>query len=97
VFKSAIFAVLLMSFYVLEGTLVGMWHGKTLVASLPALGDGTIKGMSAVSLITFVVLMPFVALREIGRELGDNKLYELFFLRRSQARVSAIGIGTSHR
>jgi hypothetical protein len=53
--------------------------------------------MSAVSLITFVVLMPFVALREIGRELGDNKLYELFFLRRSQARVSAIGIGTSHR
>jgi hypothetical protein len=74
-----------------------MWHGKTLVASLPALGDGTIKGMSAVSLITFVVLMPFVALREIGRELGDNKLYELFFLRRSQARVSAIGIGTSHR
>jgi hypothetical protein len=33
VFKSAIFAVLLMSFYVLEGTLVGMWPRRELARS----------------------------------------------------------------
>jgi hypothetical protein len=29
------------------------------------------------------VLMPFFALREIGRDIGDNKLFEQFFVRRT--------------
>jgi hypothetical protein len=34
-----------------------------------------------VGIIMFVVLMPFFALKELGRFVGDGKLYELFFVR----------------
>jgi len=30
----------------------------------------------------FIVLMAFFALREIGEDIGEDKLYELFFVRR---------------
>jgi hypothetical protein len=32
----------------------------------------------------FVVLMPFFALRELARDFGDDRLYELFFVRRTK-------------
>jgi hypothetical protein len=32
----------------------------------------------------FIVLMPFFAVREFGRVVGENELYELFFVRRSE-------------
>jgi hypothetical protein len=35
--------------------------------------------------IMFVVLMPFFALREIGRDIDDDKLFEQFFVRRNPA------------
>ena len=84
VFKSAVFAVLLVSFYLLEELLVGLWHGKTIAESIPTVGGGTFKGILTVGLIVFIVLMPFFALREFGRVVGENELYELFFLRRSK-------------
>ena len=31
----------------------------------------------------FFVLMPFFALREVGRDIGDDKLFEQFFVRRT--------------
>jgi hypothetical protein len=84
VFKSAIFSVILISFYILEEVLLGMWHGKTLANSMPAIGGGSLEGILMVGIIMFVVLMPFFALREIGRDLGEDKLYELFFVRRTR-------------
>jgi hypothetical protein len=35
-----------------------------------------------VDFIMFVVLMPFFALKELGRAIGDDNLYDLFFVRR---------------
>jgi hypothetical protein len=84
VFKSAIFSVLLISFYIIEEVLVGMWHGRTLANSMPTIGRGSLEGIFVVGIIMFVVLMPFFALREIGRDIGDDKLYELFFVRRTR-------------
>jgi hypothetical protein len=84
VFKSAVFSAILMSFYIIEETLIGMWHGKTAAESIPDIGGGSLKGILVVGLIMFVVLMPFFALREIGRDIGDDKLHELFFVRRTK-------------
>jgi hypothetical protein len=84
VFKSAVFSVILMSFYIIEETLIGMWHGKTAAESIPAIGGGDLNSILVVGVIMFVVLMPFFALREIGRDIGDDKLYEQFFVRRSR-------------
>jgi hypothetical protein len=84
VFKSAVFAIILLSFYILEEILLGVWHGKTIIGSIPAVGGGSLKGILVVGFITCIVLMPFFALREFGRDIGENKLYELFFVRRSR-------------
>ena len=84
VLKSAVFSTILVSFYLIEEVLVGMWHGKTVVESLPAIGGGGVEGILVVGIIMFVVLMPFFALEEIARNLGDGKLYELFFVRRTK-------------
>jgi hypothetical protein len=43
-----------------------------------------LQGIFVVGFIMFVVLMPFFALKEIGRDMGDGKLYELFFVRRTK-------------
>ena len=83
-FKSAVFSVILISFYILEEVLVGVWHGKTLANSMPTVGGGRLVGILLVGFIMFVVLMPFFALRELGRDIGDDKLYELFFVRRTK-------------
>lgn len=84
VFKSAIFSVILISFYILEEVLVGMRHGQTFSKSIPTLGGGGVDGILVVGIIMFVVLMPFFALREFARDIGDDKLYQLFFVRRTK-------------
>ena len=73
-----------LSFYLLEEILLGMWHGKTFSDSIPAVGGGTLGGILSIGIIMFVVLMPFFALKEIGRDIGEDKLYELFFVRRTK-------------
>jgi hypothetical protein len=84
VLKSAVFSILLISFHVLEEVLVGMWRGKTFTESIPTVGGGSLNGILSVGIIMFVVLMPFFALRELARDFGDDRLYELFFIRRTK-------------
>ena len=84
VYRSGAFPIVLIAFYILEEIVVGMLHGKAFAASIPALGGGSLEGIIVVGMIMFVALMPFFALREIARDLGDDKLYEQFFLRRAR-------------
>jgi hypothetical protein len=79
VFKSAVFCAILMCFHVIEETLVGVWHGKTVAESFPDIGGGGWRGTLVVGSIVFVVLIPFFAYRELGRVLGKDELYSLIF------------------
>jgi hypothetical protein len=81
VFKSAVFCVILICFYIVEETLVGMWHGKTVAESFPEIGGGSWKGILVVGSILFVGLIPFFAYRELARVLGKDELYSLIFKR----------------
>jgi len=83
VLKAAVFCVLLLGFYVLEETAVGLWKGKSVAASVPNVGGGTIRGYIVVSLILFVALLPFFFYRELARVLGADKLHALLFSARS--------------
>ena len=80
-YKSAVFSLILVFFHLLEEVLAGMWHGKTVAESIAAFGGGL--EILVVAVIMFVVLMPFFALREVGRDIGDDKLFEQFFVRRT--------------
>ena len=88
VFKSAVFCVLLMCFYIAEETLVGIWHGKTIVESFPKIGGGNWKGVLVVGSILFVGLIPFFAYRELARVLGKDELYSLMFRRGTEAAAA---------
>jgi hypothetical protein len=83
VYKSAVFSLILIAFHLLEEVLTGMWHGKAFAESITAL-SGAREEMLVFAVIMFVVLMPFFALREIERDIGDDKLFEQFFVRRSR-------------
>jgi hypothetical protein len=83
-FKSAVFSMLLISVYLFEEVLVGLWNGKTFADSMPAIGGGSLKGILFVGITMFVVLMPFFALREVARDIGGHALYEAFFIRRTK-------------
>jgi hypothetical protein len=83
VYKSAAFSAILISFHILEGVLEGMWHGKSIAESLGDLGGGSLKEILVVGMIMFVVLVPFFALREVGRDIGEDKLFDQFFVRRA--------------
>jgi len=78
-FKSAVFAVILMCFHIIEETLIGLWHGESLSQSIPNIGGGTLQGILMVGIIMFVVLMPFFAFRELGRVIGTEQLQSLLF------------------
>jgi uncharacterized protein (DUF1810 family) len=76
-FKSAVFAVILFCFHMIEETLIGVLHGKTISQSIPNIGGGTLQGLLMIGIIMFVVLMPFFAFRELGRAIGTEQLRSL--------------------
>ena len=85
IFKSAVFCLILIGFYIVEEMLVGMWHGKTIMASFPDIGGDGWKGILVVGFILFVVLIPFFSYRELAKLLGKDELYSLIFKRRPES------------
>jgi hypothetical protein len=77
--KSALFTILLACCKILEEAAVGHFRGKTLHESLTDLGGGTLRGMLTLSVLMFVMLIPFFAIGELQRVLGEGKLSQLFF------------------
>jgi hypothetical protein len=75
--KSIAFALLFIGFHVLESVLVGVFHGKTIVASIPTFGGGRLQDIIALDIIVSISLVPFFAFREVSRDLGRGRLWQL--------------------
>lgn len=77
--SSVLYALLIGFFAVLEHLAEGLIHGKTFAASLEAIwSEGTDEILSR-TLVLFVALIPFFAIWELDRVLGERKLFNLFF------------------
>jgi hypothetical protein len=83
-FKSALFAVLVVCLDVVEEIIVGLIHGKSFSASIPRLGGGGLEGVILVSVILFVVLIPLFLLTEVQKAVGKESLRSLVFHERSK-------------
>ena len=77
--KTALFTVVLACFKILEDAAVGLYHGKSFGESIAELGGGTLQGILILTLLLFVILIPFVGFGELKRVLGEGKLKQLFF------------------
>ncbi len=81
-FKSAVVAVILICFLVLEDTIGGLIHGKTLAQSIPQMGGGGLEGKLIAGLMMFVVLIPFFGFTEIRRVIGRENMRALLLAKK---------------
>ncbi|MBN9089325.1 MAG: hypothetical protein J0J01_20650 [Reyranella sp.] len=80
-YKSGLLAAVFIAFHALEEVLLGAFAGKTIADSLPHIGGGTWQGVVIVWAIMSISLLPFFALREIGRLLDGGRLWNMMFRR----------------
>ena len=81
--KSAIFAVLLLIFRIIEEAVIGAIEGKGVYEAVfsghPGLDHNKFQGMVLTCIIMFFALMPFFAYLEFERVLGVKQLRSLMF------------------
>jgi hypothetical protein len=82
-YKAGLFSCVFIAFHTLERLLLGTIAGKSVADSMPHIGGGSTTGVLTVWAIMTISLLPFFALREIGREMGEGVLWNVMFRRRS--------------
>jgi hypothetical protein len=86
-YKTVCFSIFVLAFTILEHIIVGLWHGKNVPAVVAEIfGQGLWEILVRV-LVLFVALVPLFAVWETGRLIGEGKLFELFFKRKSAGKV----------
>jgi hypothetical protein len=76
-YKSFVFSVVLIVFHVIESVAVGLWHGHTIAESLPPFLGWNPRGLLAVGVMCFVLLLPFFGFREVAQVIGRRELRNL--------------------
>lgn len=77
--KSASFSLLLACFKILEDAAVGYFRGKSFQEGVSDIGGGTWRGILVLTVLLFVLLIPFFGFLELQRVLGKGRLGQLFF------------------
>jgi hypothetical protein len=86
-YKALMFTLLIIVFSIIEHLLDGFLHHERLAETIQKmLADGWHE-MLANALIMFFIFIPFFAFQEVGRLTGEDKLFELFFYKRSSMRI----------
>lgn len=75
--RSAMFAILLIAFHIVEELVRAWFTGQPLTAAFDDFG-GALSGLLTYAAIFFVALVPFFAFQEAGRVLGSSALWRLF-------------------
>lgn len=88
--KAGLFSIFLACCKILEDAAVGLYHRKTFAESIADIGGGTLKGILILTLLLFVMLIPFFAFDELKRVLGEGKLAQLFFHPRQRTFIEEI-------
>jgi len=81
-YKCMVFSVVLISFHLVESALLGLWHGQTIANSLPPIFGWNRKGLLAMGVMGFILLLPFFGFREIARVIGRSEMKSLLFGRK---------------
>lgn len=81
-YKTLVFGLFVFLFTVVEHAIKGLWQGKGLMEGVAGFFGRGIHELLAGSLVLFVALLPFFALKELGRVFGAEKIGALFFRKR---------------
>jgi len=78
-YETFLLTLLFLVVHVLEKVIEGVIRGRTVADSLPSIGGGGLEGLISATVIVFVALTPFFALRNLGYALGADRLWALVF------------------
>jgi hypothetical protein len=93
--KAFAFLLLLVVMTIIEEAVVGMFHGRSIAASLGELGGPRLEETFAGIVITLLVLIPYFAFRVLGEALGKDRLTRMFFIEREPVEAF-VSPGTPH-
>ncbi|HEV2986843.1 MAG TPA: hypothetical protein VG759_00265 [Candidatus Angelobacter sp.] len=77
--KSFAFTIVLACFKIAEEAAVGMFHRKSVHESIAVFAGGSWKGVLSLTVLLFVVLVPFFGFTELRRVFGEDRLVGAFF------------------
>lgn len=97
ILKSALFSIVLALFKIIEVSIVGLIHGRSFQQSITEIGGGTLRGILCITMIMFVVLIPFFGVSELRRDLGEDEFKQLLFRPRVRKDQPAIGASSQVR
>ena len=80
------FLVLLIVLTIIEEAVVGLFHHRSIAASLGELFGARLEETLAGYLIMLLVLIPFFAFRVLSEALGEGRLERMFFIAREPER-----------
>jgi len=84
-YKTFVFIIFIGIFKLIEHAIKGLWDGVGIAGGLIEYFDKGLHEVLANSLVVFVALIPFFAVKELGRVLGKEKMWTLFFRRRTES------------
>jgi len=87
--KTVVFSLFVGIFTIIEHVIKGLWKGEGLTGGVVALLGKGHHELLAGCLVILVALLPFFAIKELGRVLGQEKIRALFFQRRDPASADA--------
>jgi hypothetical protein len=79
---AAAFLVLLIILTIVEEAVVGLFHHRTIAASLGELFGAKLYETLAGYVIMLLILIPYCAFRVLSEELGEGRLERMFFVER---------------
>ncbi len=80
-YKAVVFGVFVGLFKLIEHGIKDLWNRETITTSLAQLTHDRLDELLANSLVVFVALIPFFAMKELSRVLGKQRIATLFFRR----------------
>jgi hypothetical protein len=87
--KTLLFLLMLFILSVIEEVVVGLIHGRPLDASLASVGGSTLLQLLATSAVMMLILVPYMAFRELNEVLGEGRLWRVLREPRAGHRAPA--------
>jgi len=84
--KACGFLLLLVILTIIEEVVVGLFHHRSIAASLGDLVGTRLEETLAGFLIMLLVLIPYFAFRVLGEALGEGRLERMFFVEREPTK-----------
>jgi len=83
IYKTVVFTVFVAAFKAIEYGIKGLWQGEGIMGGLAEFSAKGWEVVLANSLVVVVAFIPFFAVKELGRVLGEQTIRDLFFRKRS--------------